>query len=171
MITHLVAVVEERAENASPSKINTSYVRISEPGEPDTHPREETSCPPNIGSGIKPGSLQDLTDPKLMTSEILQTPDAIVGQGLDFSPPTHHKQYSPSNSGPPDVCDLMYVHQLPEETVHHFWARFLLVKNKINDCYDDDAVSVFCRHCTDEGILNALNRRRILHFADLAYIV
>ena len=27
--------------------------------------------------------------------------------------------------------------------VHHFWARFLLVKNKIKDCCDDDTVSVF----------------------------
>ena len=29
----------------------------------------------------------------------------------------------------------------------------------------------FFRNCTDEGILNALNRRRILHFAYLAHIV
>ena len=65
----------------------------------------------------------------------------------------------------------MYVRQQPRETVHHFWARFLLVKNKIKDCYDDDAVSVFCHNCTGEGILNALNRHRILHFADLAHIV
>ena len=65
----------------------------------------------------------------------------------------------------------MYVRQQPEETVHHFWARFLLVKNKIKGCCDGDAVSVLCHNCTDEGILNALNRHRILHFADLAHIV
>ena len=65
----------------------------------------------------------------------------------------------------------MYVRQQPQEMVHHFWARFLLVKNKIKDCYDDDAVSVFCRNYMDKGILNALNRRRILHFVDLAHIV
>ena len=94
-----------------------------------------------------------------------------MGQGSDLNPPTHHKQYSPSNSGPPDICDLMYVRQQPQETVHHFWARFLLVKNKIKYCCDDDVVSVFCRNYTDEGILNALNRRCILHFADLAHIV
>ena len=35
-ITHLVAVVEEQAENTSPPKLRTSYVRISEPCEPDT---------------------------------------------------------------------------------------------------------------------------------------
>ena len=65
----------------------------------------------------------------------------------------------------------MYVRQQPQETVHHFWARFLLVKNKIKDCCDDDVVSVFCLNCTDEGILSALSYHRILHFADLAHIV
>ena len=55
--------------------------------------------------------------------------------------------------------------------VHHFWARFLLVKNKIKDCCDNDAILVFCNNCTDEGILNALNHRRVLHFADFAHIV
>ena len=54
---------------------------------------------------------------------------------------------------------------------HHFWARFLLIKNKIKDCYNDDAVSVFCRNCTNEGIVNALNRCRIQHFIELAQIV
>ena len=65
----------------------------------------------------------------------------------------------------------MYIRQQPQETVHHFWARFLLVKNKIKDCCDDNTISVFLNNCTDEGILNALNRRRVLHFADLANIV
>ena len=55
--------------------------------------------------------------------------------------------------------------------VHHFWARFLLVKDKVKDCRDEDAISAFCNNCADEGILNAINRRRILKFADLATIV
>ena len=88
-----------------------------------------------------------------------------------MSPPTNHKQYSPSNSGSPDICDLMHVRQQPREIVHHFWARFLLVKNKIKDCRDNDAISVFRKKCTDEGILNALNRCCVPHFADLARIV
>ena len=65
----------------------------------------------------------------------------------------------------------MYVRQQPQETVHHFWARFLLVKNNIKDCCDDDAISVFRNNCTDEGILNALNCHRVPHFADLVHIV
>ena len=48
-ITHLVAVVEERAKDASSPKLSTSYVRISEPNESDTHPWGETSCPPTNG--------------------------------------------------------------------------------------------------------------------------
>ena len=65
----------------------------------------------------------------------------------------------------------MYVRQQSQETVHHFWARFLLVKDKIKDCRDEDATSVFCNNCTDEGLLNAINRSRVLHFADLAIII
>ena len=122
-------------------------------------------------SGVEPKNASDAPKPRPVTSEILQNPDFSVGQDSDLSPPTHHMQYSPSNSGPPDICDLMYVRQQPLETVHHFWARFLLVKNEIKDCCDDEAISVFGNNCTDEGILNALNRRRVLHFADLAHIV
>ena len=61
----------------------------------------------------------------------------------------------------------MSIQKQSQETVHHFWARFLLVKDKVKDCRDEDAISAFRNNCTDEGILNAINRRRILHFADL----
>ena len=65
----------------------------------------------------------------------------------------------------------MSIKQQSQETVHHFWARFLLVKNKIKDCRGEEAILVFRNNCRDEGILNAINRRRILHFADLATII
>ena len=65
----------------------------------------------------------------------------------------------------------MSIQQQSQETVHHFWARFLLVKDKVKDCRDEDAISAFRKNCLNEGILNAINRRRILHFADLATIV
>ena len=55
--------------------------------------------------------------------------------------------------------------------VHHFWARFLLVKNKVKDCRDEDAIAAFCNNCANEGILYAINRRRIQKFADLATII
>ena len=43
--------------------------------------------------------------------------------------------------------------------------------SKVKDCHEEDAVSFFCRNCTDKGILNALSRCDIVHFADLATIV
>ena len=55
--------------------------------------------------------------------------------------------------------------------VHHFWARFLLVKNKVKDCRDEDVIAAFHNNYADEGILNAINRRRIVKFTDLATIV
>ena len=43
--------------------------------------------------------------------------------------------------------------------------------NRIKDCREGDAISIFCSNCTDEGILNAVSRRDITRFADLASIV
>ena len=146
--------MEEQADNNSSPTLITNYVRISEPAEPNTQPREDTPCPPNTKSDVESENSPDTPEPRLAASEILQTPDSTVDQGVNLSPSTHHKQYSPSNS--PDICDLMYVRQQPREIVHHFWARFLLVKNKIKDCRDEDAISVFRNNCTDEGILNAI---------------
>ena len=94
-----------------------------------------------------------------MSLEGLRTPDNWSGQGSDLIPPTH-----------PDIDALMSIKHQSQKTVH-FSARFLLVKNKIKDCRDEEAISVFRNNCRDEGILNAINRHRILHFADLATIV
>ena len=160
-VTHLVVVVEERADNTSSPKLKTRYVRVSKPLKPGTLPLDGTSRPPNSKSDIESREHLDLPGPESVTSEILQALNIDVGRDSNFSPPTHHNQYSPSNSGPPDIYDLMYVRQQPQETVHHFWARFLLVKNKIKDCCDDDVISVFHRNCTDEGIQNALDNRHI----------
>ena len=115
--------------------------------------------------------LMRLAGPEPVTVEAIPAPNTDVGQDLKFNPPTHHNLYSPSNSGPPDIYHLMYVQQQPQETVHHFWARFLLVKNKIKDCSDDDVVSDFHHNCTDEGILNALDRCHIQSFTELSHVV
>ena len=120
----------------------------------------KTPCPPNIESDDKPKKSVDIPEPEPLSSEISQTPDPKLGQGSDLKPPTH-----------PDIRDLMYIRQQSQETVHHFWARFLLAKDKIKDCRDEDAISAFCNNCTDVGILNAINRRHVLHFTDLAAIV
>ena len=57
------------------------------------------------------------------------------------------------------------------ETVHHYWARFLLVMNRIKDCREKEAISLFCNNCTDIEILNAISRCEITRFADLTSIV
>lgn len=71
----------------------------------------------------------------------------------------------------PIIRVLSQIGQRPKETVHHYWARFLLVMNKIKDCHEEDAISIFCGNCTDKGILNVVSRRDITRFADLASIV
>ena len=43
--------------------------------------------------------------------------------------------------------------------------------NRIKDCREEKAISIFCNNCTDEGILSAISRREITRFADLASIV
>ena len=83
-----------------------------------------------------------------------------MGQGPDSNPPTH-----------PDISDLSHIRQEPQETIHHYWARFLLVMNKVKDYREEDAISFFCNNCTDKGILNAISCRNIAHFADLEAIV
>ena len=37
--------------------------------------------------------------------------------------------------------------------------------------HKEDTISLFCKNCTSKGILNAISRRDIVHFADLAAIV
>ena len=71
----------------------------------------------------------------------------------------------------PDISDLSHIRQEPQETVQHYWARFLLVMSKVKDCREEDAISFFCKNCTDKGILNAISRRDIAHFVDLIPIV
>ena len=157
-ITHQIAVVEEQ-DNSS-SMLRTNYVRISDLEETDTHRQKGTPCSPNIESDGKPKKSVDISEPELLSPEDLQTPDPKLGQGSDLNPPTH-----------PNISALISIQQQSQEMVHHFWARFLLVKDKIKDCRDEDAISAFRNNYTDEGILNAINRRRILRFADLATIV
>ena len=43
--------------------------------------------------------------------------------------------------------------------------------SKVKYYREEDAISFFCKNCTDKGIHNAISRRDIGHFADLAAIV
>ena len=86
--------------------------------------------------------------------------DVKSGQNSDLTTPTHQ-----------DLCHLSHIRQEPQETVHRYWARFLLVINKVKDCHEEDAISLFCKNCTNKGILNAISHHDIVLFADLAAIV
>ena len=43
--------------------------------------------------------------------------------------------------------------------------------NRVKDCREEDAISLFCKNCTNKGILNAISHCDIVHFADLGAIV
>ena len=70
-----------------------------------------------------------------------------------------------------NISDLSRIRQEPDEIVHHYWARFLLVMNRIKDCCEESAISIFCNNCTDKGIMNAISRREVTRFVDLATII
>ena len=50
-----------------------------------------------------------------------------------------------ANNTYPDLSRLSHIRQEPQETVHRYWARFLLVLNKVKDCREEDVVSLFCK--------------------------
>ena len=104
--------------------------------------------------------MGNILEPELPSSGAPSPLGSRLGQDVDLIPPTH-----------PDTSDLSHIRQEPQETVHHFWARFLLLMSKVKDCHEEDAISFFCNNCMDKGILNAICHRDIAHFADLAAIV
>src|SRR4051812_49666089 len=158
-VTHQIAVVEEQCGDSS-SISRTNYVRIPELCKPDTRLREDIAQALNLESGSGPDLLGNIPEPELPRSETPLPLGLRSGQGSESNPPTH-----------PDINDLSHIRQEPQETVHHYWARFLLVLNKVKDCRKEDTVSFFCNDCTDKGILNAISRRDISCFAVLASIV
>ena len=152
-------MVEEQYNDSS-SILRTNYDQIPELSEPDTRLLEDVAQALNLESGNGQQILGNILEPELPSSGAPSPLGSRLGQDMDLISPTH-----------PDVGDLSHIRQEPQETVHHFWARFLLVMIKVKDCHEEDAISFFCKNCTDKGILNAISRRDIAHFADLAAIV
>ena len=143
-----------------PSILRTNYVRISELSEPDTRSREDMTQTPNLGSSDGSNKLGNIPEPEPLSSKASLPLGLRSGQDSDSNPPTH-----------PDLFNIQQIRQEPQETVHHYWVRFLLVLNRVKDCREEDAISLFCKNCTDKGILNAISHCEIVHFADLAAIV
>jgi len=158
-VTHHVAVVEGQCGDPS-SILRTSYIRIPDPSKPDTRGGKDITQDLNLESGDGLDSLDNIQESKFLSSEIPRPLSLRWGEASDLIPPTH-----------PNISDLSKIRQEPDETIHLYWARFLLVKERLRDCRDEDAISIFCNNCTDKGILNTISRRDITCFADLASIV
>ena len=158
-VTHHVAVVEGQCGDPS-SILRTSYVRIPDPSKPDTRGGEDITQDLNLKSVNMLDSLDIIQESKLQSSETPWPLGLRLGEVSDLITPTR-----------PYISDLSQIRQEPEETVHHYWARFLLVMNRIKDCREEDAISFFCNNCTDKGILNAISRCEITRITDLASIV
>ena len=152
-------MVEEQCGKPS-SILRTSYVRIPDPSKPDSRGGEDVTQALNLKSGSGPDSLDDIQEPKLPSSETPWPLSPKLDGVPDLVPPAH-----------PNISDLSRIRQEPAETVHHYWARFLLVMDRIKDCREENAISIFCNNCTDKGILNAVSGRGITRFTDLASIV
>ena len=152
-------MVEEQCGDSS-SMLKTSYVRIPNPSMLDSHGGTDVNQILNLKSGIGLDLLENIQQPKLPNPETSWPLSLRSGGVPNLIPPAH-----------PNISDLSRIRQEPEETVHHYWARFLLAMNRIKDCREEDAISFFCNNCTNKGILNAISRRDITCFADLASIV
>ena len=152
-------MVEEQCGESSPI-LRTRCVRIPDPSKPDIRGREDVTQALNLKSRSRPDSLDNIQEPKFPSSELSWPMSLRLGEAPDLTPPAH-----------PNIRDLSKIRQELTKTVHHYWARFLLVMNRIEDCREEDATSFFCNNCTDIGILNAISRREITRFADLASIV
>ena len=112
--------------------MRNNYVRIPELSELDTRLREDITQTLNLESGSGPDSLGNIPESELPRSETPRPLGLRSGRGPDSNPPTH-----------PDINYLSHIRQEPHETVHHYWARFLLVMNKVKDYREEDAVSLF----------------------------
>ena len=142
------------------SILRTNYVQIPEPSRPDTRGGEDTIQDLGVESGNGLNSPDNIQDSGLQSPGVLRPPDCKLGEVSDSMTPAR-----------PIISDLSQIRQRPEETIHHYWARFLTVMNRTKDCPEGDAISIFCSNCMDKGILNAISRRDITRFADLASIV
>ena len=98
------------------SILRTRYVRIPDPSELDTRGGEDITQDLNLKSGDGLDSLDSIQESKLPSSGTPWPLGLRLGEVSDFIPPTH-----------PYISDLSQIRQEPEETVHHYWARFLLL--------------------------------------------
>ena len=134
-------MVEEQRGDSS-SILKTSYVWIPDPSMPDSRGGTDVNQVLNLKSGSGPDSLDDIQQSKLPNSETFRPLRLEMGRVPDLIPPTH-----------PDICDLSQIRQDPAETVHHYWARFLLVMDRIKDCREESAIFNLLQQLHGQGNL------------------
>ena len=140
--------------------LKSNYVRIPDPSMPDSRGGTDVDQTLNLKSGSGPDLSDNIQQPKLPSLETFRPLSLRLDGVPNLIPPAH-----------PNTSDLSRIRQEPAETIHHYWARFLLVMDRIKDCREESAISIFCNNCTDKGIMNAISHREITRFADLASIV
>ena len=96
--------------------------------------REDMAQPLNLESGSRPDLLSNIPEPELPSSETPPPLGLRSDQGLDLNLPTH-----------PDSSDLSHIRQEPQEIIHHYWARFLLVMSKVKDCREEEQFHSFAK--------------------------
>ena len=87
-VTHHVEVVEEQCGESSPI-LRTRCVWIPDPSKPDIRGGEDVAQALNLKSGSGPDSLDNVQEPKLLSSEISWPLSLRSGKVPDLNPPTH----------------------------------------------------------------------------------
>ena len=124
-------MVEEQRGDSS-SMLKTNYVRIPDPSMPDSRGGTDANQILKLNSGIGPDLLENAQQTKLPNPEASWPLSLRSGGVPNLIPPAH-----------PNISDLSQIRQERDETVHHYWARFLLMMNKVKDCREEDAFSLF----------------------------
>ena len=133
-----MVVVEEQCGDSS-SMLKTSYVWIPDPSMPDSRGETDINQILNLKSGIGLDLLEGIQQTKLANPEASWPLSLRSGGVPNLIPPVH-----------PNISDISQIRQEPDETVHHYWAKFLLVMDRIKDCREESAISIFCNDCTDK---------------------
>lgn len=140
-------------------ELRTIYTPISD------HQDSSGKLHSGIGSGNISASASDLP---LNPEPVI--PDSPCGVELEKFPPTtqaDHSKIAPTKKS----SGFRSIFQSPGESVHHYWARFLLAKSREKRFSDQEIITTFSRNFLDKGILNAFSRRQVRNLSELSALV
>lgn len=118
------------------------------------------------------------TDPNPTTLNPTRVRDAVAEISnshlmgtRNFIPPTTQFEHLSGKVQEFSLLGPYKVIQWLGESMHHFWARFLLDKDRAEGHGEQEMINAFRHNCHGECILNALARRRIQTFTELSSLV